>query len=120
MNYPTTQKLVEIVNEWLNNVRQIEQASVTGTYYQQASLPQQVGRQSKIKTKEEQQIQFLQESLRQEKAAKARMKVAKEKAEQELLRLEKELLASSWAHFEEQQTKELEEEEWYDLVKIDL
>ncbi|EGO2792123.1 hypothetical protein M4A07_001534 [Enterococcus faecalis] len=120
MNYPTTQSLVEIVNEWLNNVRQIEQASVTGTYYQQASLPQQVGRQSKIKTKEEQQIQFLQESLRQEKAAKARMKVAKEKAEQELLRLEKELLASSWAHFVEQQTKELEEEEWYDLVKIDL
>ncbi len=120
MNYPITQSLVEIVNEWLNNERQIEQASVTGTYYQQASLPQQVGSQSEIKTKEEQQIRFLQESLRQEKAAKASMKVAKEKAEQELLRLEKGLFASSWAHFEEQQTKELEEEEWYDLVKIDL
>lgn len=120
MNYPITQSLAEIVYEWLNGELQIEQDAVMGTYYQQESLTQQLDSQPETKTKEEQQIHFLQESLRQEKAAKARMKVAKEKAEQELVRLEKSLLASSWAHFEEQQIKELEEEEWYDIVKIDL
>lgn len=69
---------------------------------------------------EENEVRFLQESLKREKASKERIKVAKDRLEQELLSTEKSLLASGLKQFKRQQKNNTDEEEWYDIVKIDL
>ncbi|MTD42055.1 hypothetical protein GIX45_26210 [Erwinia sp. CPCC 100877] len=70
-------------------------------------------------TTEENDLLFLKESLKREKAAKERLRVAKEKLEYELLAIENSLLVSGLKRFKKHQKITLEEE-WYKTVRIDL
>ncbi|MFK4567303.1 hypothetical protein [Enterococcus sp. UD-01] len=68
----------------------------------------------------ENDILYLKESLKREKASKERLRVAKEKLEYELLAIENSLLVSGLKRFKKHQKITLEEEEWYKTVRIDL
>ncbi|WP_321385941.1 hypothetical protein [uncultured Enterococcus sp.] len=69
---------------------------------------------------EENEVVFLKESLKREKASKERVRVAKEKLEQELLAIENNLLVSGLKRFKKNRKIKVEEEDWYKPVKIDL
>lgn len=69
---------------------------------------------------EENEILFLKESLKREKASKERVRVAKEKLEYELLAIENTLLVSGLKRFKKYQKSSIDEEDWYKPVHIDL
>ncbi|MBP1046508.1 hypothetical protein I6N96_09440 [Enterococcus sp. BWM-S5] len=69
---------------------------------------------------EENEVVFLKESLKREKASKERVRVAKEKLEQELLAIENNLLVSGLKRFKKNRKIKVDEEDWYKPVKIDL
>lgn len=69
---------------------------------------------------EENEVLFLKESLKREKASKERVRVAKEKLEYELLAIENSMLVSGLKRFKKYQKSSIDEEDWYKPVKIDL
>ncbi|WP_207695860.1 hypothetical protein DOK67_0001423 [Enterococcus sp. DIV0212c] len=69
---------------------------------------------------DENELLFLKESLKREKASKERVRVAKEKLEYELLAIENSLLVSGLKRFKKHQKTSIEEEDWYKPVRIDL
>lgn len=69
---------------------------------------------------EENEIVYLQESIKQEQASKDRLRVAKEKLEHELLAIENSLLVSGLKRFKTHKKSKVEEEDWYKPVRIDL
>lgn len=69
---------------------------------------------------DENEIVYLQESIKREKASKDRLRVAKEKLEHELLAIENSLLVSGLKRFKTHKKSEVEEEDWYKPVRIDL
>lgn len=77
-------------------------------------------RQALSLVEEENEIRFLKESLKREKASKERVRVAKEKLEYELLAIENTLLVSGLKRFKKYQKSSIEEEDWYKPVHIDL
>lgn len=73
-----------------------------------------------IARSEENEVLFLKESLKREKASKERVRVAKEKLEYELLAIENSLLVSGLKRFKKHQKSTIDEEDWYKPVRIDL
>ncbi|MGC6768695.1 hypothetical protein ACYSNR_08885 [Enterococcus sp. LJL128] len=69
---------------------------------------------------EENELVYLKESLKREKASKERVRVAKEKLEHELLAIENSLLVSGLKRFKKHRKITVDEEDWYKSVKIDL
>lgn len=63
---------------------------------------------------------YLKESLKRERAAKERLKIAKEKLEYELIAIENRLLTSGLTRFKKYQKSTLREDEWYKFIRIDL
>ncbi|MBO0466437.1 hypothetical protein JZO73_02695 [Enterococcus plantarum] len=76
--------------------------------------------QMPIVRSEENEVRFLKESLKREKASKERVRVAKEKLEYELLAIENSLLVSGLKRFKKHQKTSIDEEDWYKPVYIDL
>ncbi|MFD1901898.1 hypothetical protein [Enterococcus termitis] len=69
---------------------------------------------------DENEVLYLKESLKREKASKERVRVAKEKLEYELLAIENSLLVSGLKRFKKHQKTTIDEEDWYKPVRIDL
>lgn len=77
----------------------------------------------KLEGKEEvfsKEVIYLKESLKRERAAKQRLKVAKEKLEYELIAIENRLLTSGLTRFKKYQKSTLHGDEWYKFIRIDL
>lgn len=69
---------------------------------------------------EQNEVLFLKESLKREKASKERVRVAKEKLEFELLAIENSMLVNGLKRFKKYQKSSIDEEDWYKPVRIDL
>lgn len=69
---------------------------------------------------EKSEILFLKESLKQEQNSKQRMKIVKDKLEQDLLAAENSMLKSSITQYKKINRQELKEAEWYKPIRIDF
>lgn len=69
---------------------------------------------------EKSEILFLKESLKQEQNSKQRMKIVKDKLEEDLLAAENSMLKSSITQYKKINRLELKEAEWYKAVRIDF
>lgn len=80
---------------------------------------EEVGRQVPFRSEESERL-YLTESLKRERAAKERLRVAKEKLEHELVTMENNVLISGLKRFKKYRTQAVNEEDWYKPVYIDL
>ena len=69
---------------------------------------------------EKSEILFLKESLKQEQNSKQRMKIVKDKLEEDLLDAENSMLKSSITQYKKINRQELKETEWYQIIRIDF